>query len=48
MTSIVSGAAPAGPSRPWPAHQVEQWPIEGPDQWAPVIRSAITVSDRYL
>ena len=28
MTSIVSGAAPAGPTRPWPAHRVEQWPIE--------------------
>ena len=28
MTSIVSGAAPAGPTRPWPAHRVEHWPIE--------------------
>jgi len=28
MTSIVSGAAPAGPTRPWPAERVELWPAE--------------------
>src|SRR5215472_8702462 len=28
MTPIVSGAAPVGPTRPWPAERVEQWPIE--------------------
>ena len=28
MTSIVSGAAPTGPTRPWPAERVEQWPAD--------------------
>ena len=28
MTSMASRAAAAGPTRPWPAEQVELWPIE--------------------
>jgi ParB-like chromosome segregation protein Spo0J len=28
MSSIASGPAKAGPTRPWPADQVERWPIE--------------------
>src|SRR5262245_46433416 len=28
MSSIASGPAAASPARPWPAHQIEHWPIE--------------------
>ena len=28
MSSIASGPAKASPTRPWPADQVERWPIE--------------------
>ena len=28
MSSIASGPAEASPTRPWPADQVERWPIE--------------------
>ena len=28
MSLIASGPAAAGPTRPWPADQVEHWPLE--------------------